>query len=177
MRGERDQFAILVARYGVVAKRTALLYGAGADADDVVQEAFVAAYRALARFRTGDAFRPWLLRIVINQTHNQTRGRRRVQNLIDRAAAVSVETVLHDAPTVGALSAERRKLLVTALAAMRAADRDVLTMRYLLDLSEAETATALNLAKGTVKSRTARALDRLRTELSGSELEVGIADE
>jgi RNA polymerase sigma-70 factor (ECF subfamily) len=176
-RGEQDQFAILVARYGAVAKRTALLCGAGDDADDVVQEAFVAAYRALRRFRSGEPFRPWLLRIVINQSHNATRSRRRAQTLVERASAWPVDTVLHDAPAVTALSTERRKLLVAALGEMRQADREILAMRYLLDLSEAETATALNLARGTVKSRTARALDRLRTELAGRDLEVGIGDE
>ena len=176
-RGERDLFRILVARYSAVAKRTALLCGAGDDADDVVQEAFVAAYRALERFRVADAFRPWLLRIVINQAHNATRRRRRAQSLVDRAAAWPVDTVLHDAPAVSALATERRKVLVTALGEMRPADREILAMRFLMDLSEAETSTALGLARGTVKSRTARALERLRRELAGRDLEVGIGDE
>ena len=66
--GERDLFRVLVARYGAIAQRTAVLCGAGVDADDVVQEAFVAAYRALRRFRTDAPFRPWLLQIVVNQT-------------------------------------------------------------------------------------------------------------
>ena len=175
-RGERDQFAILVARYGALAKRTAMLCGAGDDADDVAQEAFVAAYRALPRFRAGEPFRPWLLRIVVNQAHNTTRSRRRAQSLLDRAAAWPIDTVLHDAPVASALSSERRKVLVGALGSMRATDREILAMRYLLDLSEAETGTALGLAKGTVKSRTARALQRLRNELAGQDLEVGIAD-
>jgi len=143
----------------------------------VVQEAFVAAYRALNRFRIADGFRPWLLRIVVNQTHNATRHRRRAQSLIDRAAAWPVETVLHDEPAVSALTTERRKQLVTALGGMRPAHREILAMRFLLDLSEAETATALGLAIGTVKSRTARALERLRSELASRDLEVGIGDE
>ena len=72
--GERDLFRVLVVRYSALAQRTAILCGAGSDADDVVQEAFVSAYTALSRFRTREAFRPWLLRIVVNQAHNTTRA-------------------------------------------------------------------------------------------------------
>ena len=68
--GERDAFAELVRLYLPVAHRTAVLLGAGSDADDVVQEAFVKAYRGLAGFRVGAPFRPWLLRIVANETKN-----------------------------------------------------------------------------------------------------------
>ena len=65
-------------RYTPIAHRTAVLLGAGADADDVVQEAFVKAYRALGSLRDGAPFRPWLLRIVANETKNLHRstGRR-----------------------------------------------------------------------------------------------------
>ncbi len=174
--GDRDQFRILVARYGMLAKRTAVLCGAGADADDVVQEAFVAAFRALPRFRTGESFRPWLIRIVVNRSHNAVRGRQRAQALADRATPWH-NGAFDDDPAVGALSAERRGVLVRALGRLRPPDREILVMRYLLDLSEADTATALKLPKGTVKSRTARALGRLRGALAEYNVEVGIADD
>ena len=76
--GDRDAYAELVRRYAPVALRTAALLGAGPDAEDVVQEAFVKAYSALGRFREGAAFRPWLLQIVTNETRNLHRsaGRR-----------------------------------------------------------------------------------------------------
>jgi RNA polymerase sigma-70 factor (ECF subfamily) len=174
--GERDLFRVLVARYGALAQRTAVLCGAGIDADDVVQEAFVAAYRALPRFRASEAFRPWLLRIVVNQTHNALRGRRRARALVDRAATW-YDDVLGDEPASNALTVERRDVLVRALGDLRASDREILALRYLLDLSEAEAATALKLPKGTVKSRTARALDRLRVVLAGHKVEVGAGDD
>jgi RNA polymerase sigma-70 factor (ECF subfamily) len=174
--GDRDLFRILVARYGALAQRTAVLCGAGNDADDVVQEAFVAAYRALSRFRTGEPFRPWLLRIVVNQTHNVLRGRQRARALADRAASWHNDT-LGDETSRGVLAAERRDALVESLGNLRPADREILALRYLLDLSEAETATALQLPKGTVKSRTARALDRLRRALADRKVEVGIGDD
>jgi DNA-directed RNA polymerase specialized sigma24 family protein len=57
--------------------RAAFLLGAGEEADDDVQEAFVKAFRHLSRFRVGEPFGPWLLRIVANETRNLTRSRRR----------------------------------------------------------------------------------------------------
>jgi RNA polymerase sigma factor (sigma-70 family) len=174
--GERDLFRILVARYGALAQRTALLCGAGIDADDVVQEAFVAAYRALSRFRPGEPFRPWLLRIVVNRAHNAVRGRQRARALVDRAA-IWHNDAPGDEPASNALSVERRDALVRALGELRAPDREILALRYLLDLSEAETATALKLPKGTVKSRTARALGRLRGTLADHKVEVGAGDD
>jgi RNA polymerase sigma-70 factor (ECF subfamily) len=72
-------------------------------------------------------------------------------------------------PQAAALSGELRGGLLTALGALREDDRLVLGCRFLLDLSEAETAAALDLRLGTVKSRTARALGRLRTQLEAAD--------
>jgi RNA polymerase sigma factor (sigma-70 family) len=162
--GDRDLYRILVVRHGALAKRTAMACGAGADVDDVVQEAFVSAYQALPRFRLREEFRPWLLRIVANHAHNATRRRRRGAELADRVAVWRWEEI-GDQPADDALSAERRAELVGAMSRLAAADREILALRFLLDLSEADTATVLKLAKGTVKSRTSRALGRLRALL------------
>ena len=75
--GETAAYAELVTRHAPVARRLAVLSGAGSDADDVVQEAFVKAYRSLSSFRDGAEFRPWLLRIVINESRNLHRGQSR----------------------------------------------------------------------------------------------------
>jgi RNA polymerase sigma factor (sigma-70 family) len=71
----------------------AVFWGAGADSDDVVQEAFVKAYAALPRFRSGGEFRPWLLCIVRNEIRNLFRGRSR------RAAREEMARSLLDLPT------------------------------------------------------------------------------
>jgi RNA polymerase sigma-70 factor (ECF subfamily) len=68
-------------------------------------------------------------------------------------------------PEEAALAAERRERILTAVERLRDDDRDVLACRYLLELSEDETAAALGIARGTVKSRTHRALSRLEEEL------------
>lgn len=173
--GDRDLFRILVTRYSLLAKRTAVLCGAGDEADDVVQEAFVAAYRALARFRRDEPFRPWLLRIVVNRSRNAVRARSRAQTLADRAGAWD-HVVLEWDPAAEALGAERRDALVQALSRLPAQDREILVLRYLLDLSETDTALTLKVPKGTVKSRTARALQKLRVVLAQHTVEAGIGN-
>ena len=72
--GDTDAYAVLVRRHAPVAMRTAALLGAGSDAEDVVQEALVKAYRSLGSFRVDRPFRPWLLRIVANETRNAHRS-------------------------------------------------------------------------------------------------------
>jgi len=152
-----------------MAVRTASLLGAGADAEDVVQESFVKAYAGLSRFREGAPFRPWLLQIVANETRNLHRsaGRRSAR---ERSAWARTEPLLataeHDDPALAALSAERRAELVQAMARLSSTQRQVVTCRYLLDLDEAETAVVLGWPRGTVKSRLHRALRRLSDVLT-----------
>ena len=163
--GETAAYAELVTRHAPMARRLAVLSGAGADADDVVQEAFVKAYRSLSSFRDGADFRPWLLRIVVNETRNLHRGRSR---RVDRELRVARE----GAPLVGdrdpaevAVGHERHETLLDAIGRLPTELRDVVTCRYLLELSETETAGALCIPHGTVKSRLHRGLARLREEL------------
>jgi RNA polymerase sigma-70 factor, ECF subfamily len=160
--GEQDAYALLVARHGALAHRTAYLLGAGDDAQDVVQEAFVKAYRALGSFRDGAPFRPWLLRIVANETRNLQRGSRRRRSLELRLAEPDVEPV---EPERAALAADARARLLAAVGAMSDRDRQVLTCRYFLDLSEEETAQVLAWPRGSVKSRLSRAIAKLRRTL------------
>ena len=168
--GDRDAYAELVHRHAPVAMSTASLLGAGSDAEDVVQESFVKAYAALDRFRDGAAFRPWLLRIVANETSNLHRsaGRRADR---ERSAWRRTEPLLAaelDEPAAATLSNERRGELVSGLARLSEAHRRVVTCRYLLDLDEGETATALGWPRGTVKSRLHRALRQLSETLPSS---------
>jgi RNA polymerase sigma-70 factor (ECF subfamily) len=163
--GDLDAYAVLVARYTLRAHRAAFLLGAGEDSDDVVQEAFVKAFRHLSRFRVGEPFGPWLLRIVANETKNLTRSRRRRVALALRLSSVETEGTAADGPIDEVLAAERRARLVAAVNALPDRERQVLACRYFLDLSEAETAQVLAWPLGSVKSRTSRALNRLRGQL------------
>jgi RNA polymerase sigma-70 factor, ECF subfamily len=170
--GDPDAFGELVRAHQDVAFRTAMLITRNAaDAEDAAQEAFVKAHRALHRFRLGEPWRPWLLAIVANEARNRRRSAGRRDGLAVRAAAAE-PAASAAAPETELLSGERRAELLAALARLRDDDQLVLGCRYLLDLSERETAHALGCRPGTVKSRTSRALDRLRAELESREVAV-----
>jgi RNA polymerase sigma-70 factor (ECF subfamily) len=161
--GDREAYAELVRRHAPVAVRTALLLGAGTDAEDVVQEAFVKAHGGLHGFRDGAPFRPWLLRIVANETRNLHRaaGRRAARERTAWERTVPLLAEGHDDPASVVLSRERRAQLMEGLTLLSDAHRQVVVCRYLLDLDEAGTATVLGWPRGTVKSRLHRALEQL----------------
>lgn len=162
-RGDPDAFQALVVAYQSLAFRTAfVIAGDAADAEEAAQDAFVKAHRALGRFRSGEPFRPWLLTIVANEARNRRRTRGRRAALALRAADPGAPG---EDPEAVALANERRKRLLNAVEQLRDDDREVLACRYFLDLSEGETAAALGIARGTVKSRTHRALVRLQEAL------------
>jgi RNA polymerase sigma factor (sigma-70 family) len=156
----------LVERYLDVALRVAHLMGGADEASDVTQEAFVKAWRALGRFRDGSPFRPWLLRIVANEARNARRSAGRRARVAWRVAEDRPSAGAAPSAEEAALVAERRRLVLAALESLSQADRDVISCRYLADLTEAETAVVLGCRPGTVKSRLSRALTRLRARLA-----------
>jgi RNA polymerase sigma-70 factor (ECF subfamily) len=153
----------LVRRHAQIAFRTAfLITGSAADAEEVTQDAFVKAHRALGRFRPGAPFRPWLLKIVANEARNRRRAAGRREELTLRAGRESPSGGAAPPPERALLAAEERSVLLRALESLEERDRLVIACRYLLDLTESETAAALGCRRGTVKSRLSRALERLR---------------
>ena len=141
------------------ARRVAsLLPGARALAEDLVQDAFV---KVLGRFhdlRNRDAFWWYLRRTIVNLTRSQFRRRR-----VERAWLERQRPEDEAAPT-GADLGERDRLQ-RALMTLRPEQRAAIVMRFYEDLSEADTAQALGVALGTVKSLVSRGMDRLRAEL------------
>jgi RNA polymerase sigma-70 factor (ECF subfamily) len=158
-----DAFAELIRRHQRTALRAARAVGAGDAAEDAVQEAFVSAWRALDRFEEGRPFRPWLLAIVVNDVRNRQRLWRRRETLL-RGAVHRLGPQEPVPSEEAAEQSERRRLVSQALARLPERQRVVVTMRYLLELSEDETATALGWPKGSVKSRLSRALGKLETD-------------
>ena len=146
--------------------RTAqLACGDASEAQDAVQEAFVKAYSALGRFRPGAPFRPWLLRIVVNEARNRRRSAGRRSGLAVRIAEDRPKGDAAPSPEAAVLANEARRELLAGLERLSHDDRLVIGCRYFLELSEAETATALGVPRGTVKSRLSRALGRLRSAI------------
>ena len=162
-RGDERAFAELVRAHEEVAFRVAyLIAGSAAEAEDAVQDGLVKAWRSLGRFRRDAPLRPWLLQIVANEARNRRRSAGRRAALALRAAREEGSGGAAPSPEDTAVAGEERARLLAALEGLPDDARLVLACRYLLDLSETETAAALGVRPGTVKSRTSRALARLR---------------
>jgi len=167
-RGDAVAYEELVRRHQHVAFRLACVYGAGAaEAQDAVQEALLKAWRQLGRYDPARAsFRTWLLTIVANEARSARRSGSRWaarherlagQERASEGAAPSSEVAL--------LQRERASTLITALDGLRPGDREVILLRYGLELSERDISEVLRCRPGTVKSRLSRALDRMREEM------------
>jgi RNA polymerase sigma-70 factor (ECF subfamily) len=165
-RGDTDAYRSLVEEHQTIAFRTAYLITRSAeDAEEAAQDAFLKAYRSLGRFRRGAPFRPWLLAIVGNEARNRRRSAGRRAALVLRAGDELSSGDAAPSPEAAVLAADERRTLLDAIEGLAADDRLVLACRYFVGLSEAETAAAIGRRRGTVKSRTSRALDRLRERL------------
>ena len=162
-RGDSGAFEEIVNSYQQIAFRTAyVITGSAADAEDAAQEGFVKAFRAIGRFRAGAQLRPWLLRIVANEARNRLRSAGRRQRLELRLSEGFRPGDAAPSPEAAAVAADERRRLLALVNAMAEEDRLVIASRYFLQLSGDETAAALGIAEGTVKSRLSRALGRLK---------------
>ena len=165
-RGELDAYEELVRLHQTIAFRTAwVITRSEADAQEAAQDGFVKAHRALARFRDGSPFRPWLLAIVANEARNRVRSAGRRARLAQRVVEERRPDDAVPSPEAALLDSERRERLLGAIERLPEQAREAIACRYLLELTEEETAAALGCARGTVKSRVSRALGRLREEL------------
>jgi len=133
-----------------------------ADAEDVVQDAFTALYRALPRLRDHDQLLPYLRAAVINGCRSALRGRRRSAQLAIRSwpaeppAAASAEAAV--------LLSEERRAVFAAMSRLPRRSREVLALRYYLDLTDSEIAETLGVSRGTVSSTASRAVAALTRE-------------
>ena len=125
-----------------------------AAAEDIAQEAFLAAVRAIDRFDRRRPFGPWMHRIVVNRAIDLTRARA-LRREVDAAAADSAEAPPD--PPVAPFSGD----VVAALRELSPEHRAVVALRFLFDYTPGEIARALDMPRGTVNSRLRRALDRL----------------
>jgi RNA polymerase sigma-70 factor (ECF subfamily) len=161
-----ESYDQLVREHQGIAFRTAyVITGSAADAEEVVQDAFVKAYRARGRFRSGAPFRPWLLAIVANEARNRRRATGRRARLSLQLAEERPSGGAAPSPEVALLAREERAELLAAVDRLGEDQRAAIACRYFLGLSEAETAAVLGCRPGTVKSRLSRALARLEEEL------------
>ena len=162
-RGDTAAYEEIVQRYQQMAFRTAyVITGSAPEAEDASQDAFVKAYRALATFRAGSEPRPWLLKIVANEARNRVRSSGRRQQVELRLAGSFRPGGAAPSPEAAAVAAENTRRLLALVKELNEEDRLVISCRYFLELNVEETAAALGIPEGTVKSRLSRALGRLR---------------
>lgn len=162
-RGDTHAFETLVRPHWERAFRVAyVITGNAADAEEAAQEALLKSWRAFGRFRASEPLLPWLLSIVGNEARNRRRASGRSMHLWLRAQAAQVSGDAAPSPEDLTIARDTRERLLEALSSLPEPARMVLVCRFLLELSEAETAAVLGVKPGTVKSRTARALEQLR---------------
>ena len=156
--GSREDLEELFRRYWPASYRAAyfVVYDRAA-AEDIAQEAFLSALRALHRFDRRRPFGPWLHRIVVNRAIDWSRARALRREL---AADGVAEPAAAEREPGG-----RAEELAAALAELGAEQRAVIVLRYLLEYTPGEIAVLLDLPRGTVNSRLRRGLDRLEEEL------------
>jgi RNA polymerase sigma factor (sigma-70 family) len=150
---------------GVALRVAYLITRDHAEAEDVAQDAFVKAYRSLGRIDPARPFRPWILTIVRNESLNRRRRAGRQERLQTRLASEAGSGDSAQSPESLALDAEMHRGILEAMDRLPQRQRLVVGLRYLVGLSEAETAATLEIPIGTVKSRSNRALARLKIDL------------
>jgi RNA polymerase sigma-70 factor (sigma-E family) len=157
-----DAMDALYREHGLGLIRFALmLTGDQQTAEDVVQDAFLGLHRNWHRVRDPASHPAYLRTAVVNGARAVHRGRGRMRA---RLHLVPPEQLVWSAEAAAIDSEDRRELL-TAIARLPEHQREVLALKFFLDLPEAEIAKTLRVSRGTVSSRTARALKALSRQL------------
>jgi len=172
-RGERGAYDLLVLKYQHKVVKLVMRYlGDAADAEDVAQEAFIKAYRALPQFRGDSAFYTWLYRIAINTAKNALAARNRnpvtydldIQGN-DEAAEMIGKLKDPETPEGLALTEEIRTIVNAAIGELPEDLRTAIVLRELEGMSYEEIASAMDCPVGTVRSRIFRAREAIDRRL------------
>jgi RNA polymerase sigma-70 factor (ECF subfamily) len=173
--GDEEAFVEIMTRYRdkILSVALALLRNRS-DAEEIVQDTFVRAYRGLARFRGDSSLATWLHRIAVNLSRNRywfffRRARHATLSLdcsiAEDSRAKLSELLASDGPSPAreVIASEFGTLITACMEKLEASHREILTLRNILNQSYGEIAEALHIEVGTVKSRIARARGRLRS--------------
>jgi RNA polymerase sigma-70 factor, ECF subfamily len=159
--GDRARFGVLVRRHNQRLYRAArAVLGDDAEAEDVVQEAYVRAYRHLAQFRGEASFSTWLVRIAVHEAIARRRARSRLVELAPEEPSMQDER----SPEHHAMDAELARLLEREIDALPDGLRAVMVLRDVEEMDTAETAAVLGLSQEAVRVR----LHRARRALQGA---------
>ena len=174
--GNHDAMRILMRRYNQTLFRTArAILRDDAEAEDAVQEAYMSAYRSIARYRAESKLSTWLVRIAVNESLARLRKTRRSAHVISMegderiqhaVAQVEMSQSSPDHPETAAIRADTRRILEAKIDELPDAFRTVFVLRAVEELSVDEVAAALEIPEATVRSRFFRARGLLRESLA-----------
>jgi RNA polymerase sigma-70 factor (ECF subfamily) len=179
--GDRTAMALLIRRYNQLLYRTARsVLKDDTEAEDVVQEGFLLAYRAFANFRNDAKLSTWLVRIVVNVAAGRLRKISHRPNIVQlsdhmRHKTPAIEQASPERPEEEVSRAELRRLLETKIDDLPDPYCVVFVLRGVQELSVDETSEALGIPRATVRSRYSRARKLLRKSLS-NELHSALGD-
>jgi RNA polymerase sigma-70 factor, ECF subfamily len=168
--GESDAFSLLVRRwerpiYGLSLR----MLGRDEDARDACQEAFIAAFRNLGKFRGEAKFSSWIYRIALNACHARLRDRRGAALSIDEEDEAGRKAELADTASEGLAERmsrdERSEIVRRALQALPPEMRQVIVMKEYEEMTFAEISEVLQIPVSTVKSRLYTGLQQMRARL------------
>jgi RNA polymerase sigma-70 factor (ECF subfamily) len=166
--GDRPAFHVIIERHSPALFRLAVSLSRNrSDAEDVVQETFVGAFRGMSKFNGQASVKTWLTQILIRQAARMWHSTRRVREAvaIDAVPGASGVEVLSVASTVA--DADRRMDLMAVIQTLTEEHRQVIILREVQGLSYEEMARALGVPQGTVESRLHRARAGLKQRLKG----------
>lgn len=152
---------LYVAHYRSMVRLAALLVRHSGEAEEIVQDAFVAMHAKWKRLRDPDRALAYLRQAVVNRARSSLRH----HQVADRHSPYLAATGDHPSAEHSALASETRAGVMAALQTLPLRQREVLVLRYYSQLSEAEIADTLGISRGAVKSHTWRGVHALRTKL------------
>ena len=177
--GDRSAFAALMQRHNRTLFRAARgILRDDAEAEDAVQDAYLAAFRSMATFQASAKLSTWLVRIVVNEALGRLRKRSHGGQVLyldsidsqaaheARATAATLETAVSEQPDSMTYRAQTRRLIEQNIDALPQAYRTVFVLRAVEELTVEETAVCLGIPEATVRTRFFRARSLLREALA-----------
>lgn len=166
VRGDRTGLEYLVSNYTGLAYTIAIkILGNKEDAEEVVQDSFMKAFKAIGKFKKSSKFSTWLYRIVYNTAITKRRNRKTSIVSLDNAPMVEVLSKIEEKEWDGLLQDDKQKFLDLAMNNLSVEERLILTLHYIMEKNISEISTIMNLKKSAIKMRLLRARKQLKIEL------------
>jgi len=164
LKGEKHLYEILMRKYNSRMFRISMsVINDDADAEDIMQTAYINAYLQLASFNKKSSFSTWLIRILINESLLHKKKKLRREQIINEQPVTGCNT---ETPLKSLMNKELKTILEKAVLTLPEKYRLVFVMREIENMSTNETMEVLNIGESNVKVRLTRAKEMLRNELS-----------